>query len=330
MRAIGDRTTMTSTAGTWREHASRPVIKIARRLFANTPIQRFALTTRIYTKVFRFGSPGDEVSVNFRGVRLDVPTNDATIAPGLVGGFYERIELDVFERLATISKTVVDVGANIGLYSCIAAHRMPSGGRVVAFEPVPENLRYLKRNLEGNERTAQVVVEELAVGQTSGEIQIYLAAGSIGTHSPSAKNAFGSTTSITVPEVSLDDYAQQKLGARSIDLLKVDVEGYEGAVLRGARKTLQQDKPTLLIEFVPDHLANCDFSPEEFLDLIFETYDDIFLVDEPRETFKPCGKGDLVRYSARGHKNANLIAVSKSRRAGHQHVIESIRAALRE
>lgn len=321
---------MASTKRTWREPASGLIIKISRRLFANTPIQKLPLTTKIYTKVFRFGNPSDEVNVHFRGVRLDIPTNDATIAPGLVGGFYERIELDVFERLAGVSKTIVDVGANIGLYTCIAADRAPSDGKVIAFEPVPANLRYLKRNLEENERTAQVVVEEQAVGQGSGEIQIYLADGSIGTHSPSAMNVIGSTTSITVPEVSLDDYARQKLGGRSIDLLKVDVEGYEGAVLRGARKTLQQDKPTLLIEFVPEHLANCNFSADEFLDLIFEVYDDVFLVDEPRGMFKPCSKYDLLRYSARGHKNANLIATSKSRRPRHQHTIESARTMLRE
>jgi FkbM family methyltransferase len=319
-----------STKRTWREPASGLIIKISRRLFANTPIQKLPLTTKIYTKVFRFGNPSDEVNVHFRGVRLDIPTNDATIAPGLVGGFYERIELDVFERLAAVSKTIVDVGANIGLYTCIAAGRAPSDGKVIAFEPVPANLRYLKRNLEENDLTAQVVVEEQAVGQGSGEIQIYLADGSIGTHSPSAMNVIGSTTSITVPEVSLDDYARQKLGGRSIDLLKVDVEGYEGAVLRGARKTLQQDKPTLLIEFVPEHLANCNFSADEFLDLIFEVYDDVFLVDEPRGMFKPCSKYDLLRYSARGHKNANLIATSKSRRPRHQHTIESARTMLRE
>ena len=296
---------MSSTKAPWREHASLAVIKTARKLFANTPVQKLPLTTKIYTKVFRFGSASGEVTTNFRGAQLTIPTKDITIAPGLMGGFYEKIELEVFERLAAISKTIVDVGANIGLYCCVAADRAPASGRIVAFEPVPENLRYLRRNLEENERTARVVVEEQAVGQASGKIQIYLAEGSIGTHSPSAKNALNSTTSITVPAVSLDDYGQQKLRDRPIDLLKVDVEGYEVAVLRGARRTLHEDKPTLFIEFVPDHLVNCGFRPGEFLDIVFEIYDDVFLVDEPGATFKPCSKHDLLRYSTRGYKNAN-------------------------
>jgi len=318
---------VTSTEAPWREHASLAVIKSARKLFARTPIEKLPLTVEIYRKVFRFGIASGEVTTNFRGVQLTVPTHDITIAPGLVGGFYEKIELDVFERLAAISRVIVDVGANIGLYCCIAADRAPAFGKIVAFEPVPENLRYLRRNLGENERTAQVVVEEQAVGQASGKLQIYLAEGSIGTHSPSVKNAFNSTTSITVPMVSLDEYVQQKLRDRPIDLLKVDVEGYDCAVLRGAHRTLHEDKPTLCIEFAPNHLVNCGFRPDEFLDMIFGIYDDVLLVDEPRATFKHCGKDDLLRYSGRRCVTANLIATSKSNQPAHHQVIESVLAS---
>jgi FkbM family methyltransferase len=319
---------MTSTKAPWREHTSIAVIKSARRLFARTPIEKLSVTTKIKTKVFRFGGASGEVTTNFREVQLTVPAKDIIIAPGLVGGFYEKIELDVFERLAAVSKTIVDVGANIGMYCCIAADRAPATSRIVAFEPVSENLRYLRRNLEENEQTERVTVEEQAVGQASGEIQLYLLEGSTCKHSSSAKNALNSTTSITVPAVSLDDYVQQKLGDRPIELLKVDVEGYEGAVLRGAHRTLHEDKPTLFIEFVPDNLANCNFAPDEFLDLIFTVYDNVFLVDEPRATFKLCSKHDLLRYSTRRVANANLIATSRSNQPVHHQVIESVRAAL--
>ena len=321
---------MIPTRVPWREHASLAVIKSARKLFARTPIEKLPLTTTIKTKVFGFGSAGGDVTTNFRGIQLTFPTKDIIIAPGLVGGFYEKIELDVFERLATISETIVDVGANIGLYCCIAADRVAAAGKIVAFEPVPENLGYLRRNLEDNDQTAQVMVEQQAVGQTSGKIQIYLLEGSTCRHSPSAKNVLNSTTSITVPAVSLDDYVQQKLRDRSVDMLKVDVEGYESAVLRGARRMLHRDKPTLFIEFVPENLANCGFRPEEFLEMVFGIYNDVFLLDEPKATIEPCRKDDLLRYSVRRyrHMNANLIATSKSNRPAHHQVIESVRAAL--
>jgi FkbM family methyltransferase len=319
---------MTSTKAPWREHASLTVIKSARRLFARTPIEKLPLTTTIKSKVFRLGVANGEVTTHLRGVRLTFPTMDIILAPGLMGGFYEKIELDVFERLTAISATIVDVGANIGLYCCIAAHRAPAAAKIVAFEPVPENLGYLRRNLEQNEMAARVMVEERAVGQASGNIEIYLLEGSTARHSASAKNVLNSTTSITVPAVSLDGYLQRKLGDRPIDLLKVDVEGYESAVLQGALRTLREGKPTLFIEFVPDNLVNCGFRPDEFLDLVFGIYDDVLVVDEPRATFKPCSKHDLLRNSTRRYMNANLIAISKSNHLDHYQVIESVRAAL--
>jgi FkbM family methyltransferase len=321
---------MTSAKAPWREHASLAVIKGARKLFARTPIEKLPVTTKIKTRVFRLGGASDEMTTSFRGLRLTVPGKDIIIAPGLVGGFYEKIELDVFERLAAISETIVDVGANIGLYCCLAADRASALSAVIAFEPVSENLAYLRRNLEENELTTRVVVEEQAVGKNSGEIRLYLLEGSTCKHSPSAKNALNSTTSIMVPAVSLDDYATQKLRDCRIDLLKVDVEGYEGAVLRGAQRMLHKDRPTLFIEFVPDNLANCDCTPDEFLDIIYRIYDTVFLVDEPRATFKACSKDDLLRYAARRVANANLIATSKSIRPAHRQVIESVRAGLKQ
>ena len=112
---------MASTNAMWREQASLAVIKSARKVFARTPIEKLAITTTIKKKVFRFGNADAEVITNFRGVQLALPTKDVLLAPGLVGDYYEKIELDAFERLSAISNTVVDVGANIGLYCCIAA-----------------------------------------------------------------------------------------------------------------------------------------------------------------------------------------------------------------
>jgi FkbM family methyltransferase len=319
---------VTSTKIPWRESASLAVIKSARKLFARTPVEKLELTSTIKAKVFRLGGVSGEVTTNFRGIQLTFPAKDVILAPALMGGFYEKIELDIFEQLAAMSETIVDIGANIGLYCCIAADRAPDIGKVVAFEPVPENLGYLRRNLQANGLDARVVVEEQAVGQMSGKIEIYLLEGSTARHSASAKNVRNSTTSIMVPAVSIDDYVQRQLADRPIDLLKVDVEGYDSAVLRGATRTLHEDKPTLLIEFVPDNLVNCGFKPDEFLDLIFEIYDDVLVVDEPRATFRPCSKQDLLRYSARRYMNANLIAISKSSQPAHHQVIESVRAKL--
>jgi FkbM family methyltransferase len=308
---------------TLRQSASTGAVKIARKLFANTPVQRLPLTTTIYRKIFLFGTGGDEVMVTFRGVKLSASTRDITIVPGLVGGFYEKIELDVFERLASLSKTIIDVGANIGLYSCLAAAHASGNSKIVAFEPIKENLEYLRRNIDQNGQSSRVAVEGQAVGESTGELEIFLATGCIGTHSPSSKNVLGSQDAVWVPMVTLDAYAAEKLNG-PVDLLKVDVEGYEGSVLRGAAETLKRDKPTLFVEFVPFHLTNCNFSPADFIDIVFSSYDNVFVSDEPRATFRRCNKKDLLdeKYA---HKNANLIAVSAAMHAEHLAAVEAYR-----
>jgi FkbM family methyltransferase len=224
------------------------VIKLGRRLVADTPLKRFPLTGYLYDKVFRFGYGNGEVTTKFRSLSVTVPAKDVTVAPGVVGGFYERIELDLFERLAAVSRVIIDVGGNIGLYACVGAARMPSGGRLIVFEPVRENLGYLERNLNQNQ-ILDVRVEAVAVGEADGDATIYLVPRSVGTHSMSARNAEGSTHSVVVPMVSLDSYLTARtVGA--VGILKVDVEGYEGFVLRGAQATLQRSRPTLLVEFL--------------------------------------------------------------------------------
>lgn len=306
----------------WRESASTAVIRVARRLVANTPIQRLHLTTAIYRKVFRLGYPAAEVTTRFRGSSLTVPTGDVTLVPGLIGGYYEQIELDVFQQVCETSLVVVDVGANVGLFTCLAANRVPAGGQVVAFEPIPANLHYLRHNIEQNGYAGRVDLQAQAVGEDNGTVDIFLVKGSIGTHSVSARNAMDSSESVSVRMVNLDTYAAQT-GLARLDALKVDVEGYEGHVLRGAMTVLKQYRPSLFVEFVPGHLVNCGFDPREFIDIVLGMYGDVFLVDEPRETIRRTNRQELLD-AGLNHKNINLIAIDAEAHPEHLEAVESV------
>jgi FkbM family methyltransferase len=297
------------------------MIRVGRRLIANTPVQRLPLTTEIYRRVFRLGYPSDEVRTNFRGLDLALPTSDVTIVPGLIGGYYEKLELDLFERLCAASRTVLDVGGNIGLFASLAAARLQSDdGTVVCFEPVPGNLTYLRRNLEQNGLTGRVTVEASAVGERAGTIDIFLVDGAIGTHSASSKNALNSVNAVSVPVVSLDAYTRARLST-PVDLLKIDVEGYEGHVLRGAMNMLTEQRPSLFVEYVPVHLANCGFPPKELLDIVFGLYPRVYLVDDVRGVIRRSSTEDLLD-RALEHKNGNLIAVDDGMHPEHARAIE--------
>ncbi len=289
-----------------RQRATLAVVRTARRLTANTPVQRFPVTSWVYRRVFRFGFKEGEAQADFRGLSLTVPTRDVTIVPGILGGWYEALVLDAFDALVTTACNVVDVGGNIGLYTCAAAKLLPSEGRVIVFEPVLENLDLLRRNVEANAHVAQVDVHPVAVGDRPGQVLLHLNPVNVGTHSVSAANAHARGSSVRVPTVTLDDACAD---VRPVDVLKIDVEGYDGHVLRGALDVLE-DRPALFVEYVPAHLLGCGFPPEEFLDLVFDRYAHVFRVDDVKQTVRRCERDELVAGAA--GDNLNLVAVDRA------------------
>ncbi|MQA94605.1 MAG: FkbM family methyltransferase [Streptosporangiales bacterium] len=283
----------------------------ARRLLRGRSVRRFPLVNRVYHLVFRLGtaSGGESVQATYGGLRLSGPAWDSTIMPAVSAGYYEEFEVGVYRRLAASSGLIIDVGANIGVYAVTGGADVPYGGRVVAFEPVPENLTYLRHNVASNELDRRVVVEPVAVGEETGEITLYLSAEQTGKHSAAAANAGPSAGAVTVPMTSVDAYVDGN-GLGPPDLIKIDVEGYEGFVLSGARQSLDA-RPTLLFELHPELQANCGFPAGDLLDLVYARYPWVFLLDELHHTLVPVRRAELDLPGAVGLYRSNLVAIGR-------------------
>ncbi|RVX41551.1 FkbM family methyltransferase [Nonomuraea polychroma] len=285
--------------------------RAARALLRGRSIRRFSLVNRLYHTVFRLGviAGNREAEAHYRGVVLTGPAWDTTIMPSVSAGYYEEFEVSVFERLATVSQVIVDVGANIGVYACTGAARLPRGGRLIAFEPVPENAAYLRRNVDRNDLTGRVTVEPVAVGASPGELTMYLSGEQSGKHSAAEANVGTPAGTVTMPMTSIDAYLA---GSRlePPDIIKIDVEGYEGFVLRGSAQTLTA-LPTLLFELHPELQAACGCSAGDLLDLVFARYRWVFLVDELDNVLRPCSRADLGKPDAVGLYRSNLVAIGR-------------------
>ena len=235
---------------------------------------------------------GKEKKAHYKGVDLFLPTKDTTLVPGVLGGYYESKELDIFIDACKRAETIVDVGANIGLYSIIASKNIKKGGKIHSFEPVKENLDILYRNIELNS-SKNVTVQEKAVGKTSGKLTIYLSPRNIGTHSAAKSHALGSE-SIEVPMTNVDSYV--KKNKLTVDILKIDIEGYDGYAIMGAEKTIRKDSPTLFLEYGPSELIKCDINPSELLDFLGDAYKYIILVKEVRGDITTISTDELKQW----------------------------------
>ena len=141
----------------------------------------------------------------------------------------------------------VDIGANIGYFSVYAGLRVGSSGKVHAIEPDEDNVALLRANLQLN-RLTNIQVHQLAVSDNVGEATLFRDGFNAGAHSLLPKDVL--VPGPIVPVTRLDNLLE---GERLPKLIKIDVQGAEMAVLRGATQLMSSDegKPAIILEFSP-------------------------------------------------------------------------------
>ncbi|MCZ6572153.1 MAG: FkbM family methyltransferase [Planctomycetota bacterium] len=227
---------------------------VGRRL-RRSPLARSKLLNRWYARIAlrAHGSPVVELD----GFRIHYDPRDEVIAKHLVlhGGF-ERGDIDLLTSFVRPGEDVMDVGANIGLYSLYLSRSVGEGGRVFSVEPDPDNLELLRRNLQENGCTNAIVCP-CALGAEDGPARLY--------QDPTNRGALGleprgdASTSVTVQlrrasEVLAEHDAKP-------EVIKMDVEGAEPLVFAG----LGYRPRVMLLEFGPGLLAAFGRDPEEWL-----------------------------------------------------------------
>jgi FkbM family methyltransferase len=170
---------------------------------------------------------------------------------------YEYWESKLLRRIVRPGWTVADVGANIGYYTLLFARLVGRSGCVYSFEPQASTYAALSRNISLNE-PGNVRAFRLALSDSVGNVP--LAATGERPHATHIA-ADGEASSERVPLITLDSFLVAE-GARRLDLVKVDIEGYEMRFLAGAAETLARFRPIVQLELNPHMLARFEASPE--------------------------------------------------------------------
>lgn len=184
-----------------------------------------------------------------------------------LGDSFEKNQTSYIKSILKPGMTLLDVGANIGYYSIIASPILGDRGQIHAFEPVAQQYADLQANISRN-NLKNIHAKKLIVSEKSGMMTINLGGDD---NSGTASVAFAPSNngrSETVETVSLDEYvAKNRL---KVDVIKVDVEGHELSVFKGARETLKQQKPILLAEVKQFLFKRAGTSREELYSFLSE------------------------------------------------------------
>lgn len=160
----------------------------------------------------------------------------------------------VLQAFLARGSTFVDVGANVGVYTGWASRLVGETGRVIAFEPLPATRDNLQRVVAGN-ALGNVRVVPKALGAAPGVVRLWAVPHASGLTSAVPPADPAAATPLDVSMSTLDDELAAA-GAPAVALVKIDVEGYEMAVLEGAVRTLASPHaPAVLFETQQDHLA---------------------------------------------------------------------------
>lgn len=175
----------------------------------------------------------------------------------------EDFEPEVYRALkshASPGTVTLDIGSHMGIYTMLLALWSAPNGQVYAFEPTPQTRAALEDHLMLNHITDRVTVAPLAVSDQCGKATFYATTDAGENTLCQSRSGMSGTVSMPVETITIDAYCQQQNLAPT--LIKIDIEGYEIHALRGARETLRQYQPTVIVEMHPVYWPDIGISRE--------------------------------------------------------------------
>ena len=263
--------------------------KSARALFrevAPRPLYEVALGIREgWRNLVRSYYSGRKIRRRVQGINFELDLVETIDSSIYFDGFYERTTTRAMAACVRDGMTVFDVGANIGAHT-LRLCRLAGRGRVFAFEPTSWAFGKLSRNLSLN-NFPNCRIEHLALSDSPGEEVIHRgtdrALAPFRASFQQKGRSATANTSETIRFDTLDHFVEQhEIG--SIDFIKIDVDGYEGRVVRGGLSTIERDRPLMCIEFSHEQMLRIGDS----LPSLLETLQDVGYGIYDIEAFERC------------------------------------------
>jgi FkbM family methyltransferase len=209
-------------------------------------------------------------------------------------GIWEPYESSLALDLLQPGQVFVDVGANIGYFSLLAAAVVGSAGKVFAFEPDPSNFQLLEASVRLNKFEGIVQAHQAGLAAQSGDARLYLSEDNLGDHQIFTTGE--SRSSVHIALLNGSDFLAPRVSR--IDLLKVDTQGSEFGVIEGLMPMLRQQSvpPRVLIELTPLSLRQCGTSGRQLIELLAELGQPFWIIDHIEHRTVACSDDELAQW----------------------------------
>ena len=209
---------------------------------------------------------------NYGSFSMYVDVHDTLQITG--SGKFEETETETILSFVKEDTVMLDIGANMGFYS-IQVGQKATKGKVFSFEPDPGNFATLQKNLALNNLT-NVTAYNVALSDKKDTMRLYKHPFNVGDYRLYNDGDF--TEYVDVPTLRIDDTIQEK-----VDLIKIDVQGFEYFVLKGGQFLLEKYKPTVISEFWPRGLHNSGASAFDYLNMMQTLGYSVSRIDDERK-----------------------------------------------
>jgi FkbM family methyltransferase len=181
------------------------------------------------------------------GSTIQLPLHSKMTDSIVYHGTYEPHEFYILQKLLLPGECFIDIGAHVGTYTLYAASLVGPGGKVISFEPSAREFEYLTHN----SKLSQTELHQQALSNKTGTVILQIAKETHSGMNAIKRFLYKDTPKLAekiVSAIRLDDFLKKRPDIGQVNLIKIDVEGHELAVLHGSVKTLKNIKPILLIE----------------------------------------------------------------------------------
>ena len=246
--------------------------KILNKILSILPL---SFANYVYTKII---SKTPLIHIVNRMIKLTIPKElniaegkillnqqDVAVSGMLALGAFEPYQMALFRQIVKPGMTVIDIGANIGLYSVIAGRLVGDNGKVFSFEPENKNYEFLSNNIKAN-NLKNVLLNKTAISNEKSTKNLFLFSENTGSYSLVDNRK--TNISIPVQTDTLDNILKQQ-SINRVDVIKMDIEGAEYMAFEGMLQIISNSTNlTMMIEFFPNAIKRFNKDPLQFLNKI--------------------------------------------------------------